>query len=67
MSITLGKETWYCYSLYVDDVYFIGNHISKLEWLHSEIKTQFEMSDLRLLWHSLGIEYLFHLSGITVT
>jgi len=67
MSTTLGKDTWYCCSLYVDDVYFIGNHNSKLEWLHSEIKTQFEMSDLRLLWHSLGIEYLFRSNGIIVT
>jgi hypothetical protein len=67
MSTTLGKETWYCCSLYVDDVYFIGNHISKLEWLHSKIKTQFEMNDLKLLQHSLGIEYLFHSSGKIVT
>jgi hypothetical protein len=25
------------------------------------------MTDLGLLWHSLGIEYLFHSNGITVT
>jgi hypothetical protein len=50
----------------MDDVYLIGNHSAKLEWLHSEIKTQFEMNDLGLLWHSLCIEYLFHSSGIIV-
>jgi hypothetical protein len=35
--------------LYVDDVYVIGNHIPKLDWIRSEIKQCFEMIDLRLL------------------
>jgi len=53
--------------LYVDDVYFILNQTLKLKCLHSEIKTQFEMTNLDLLWHSFCMEYFFHSSGITIT
>jgi hypothetical protein len=48
--------------LFVDDVYFIRNQTLELKCLHSEIKTQFEMTYLHLLQHSFYNEYLFHSS-----
>jgi hypothetical protein len=44
---------------YVDDVYFIGNHIEKIQWIIIEIKRRFEMIDVKLLNHFLGIDFFF--------
>jgi hypothetical protein len=53
--------------IYVDGIYFIGNHDTKIQWIKIEIKKKFEMVDLGLLTHSLWLEYFFQLSGIIVT
>jgi hypothetical protein len=50
--------------LYVDDVYLIGNPIKKIQWIKLENKRRFEMTDLELLNHFLGLEYGFQLDGI---
>ncbi len=47
--------------LYVDDVYLVGSHIPKLDWIWNE------MTNLKLLWHSLKLEYFFHPNGMTIT
>ena len=53
--------------LYVDDLYMTGDHVEKINWLREEIKKQFSMTDLGILTHSLGIEFIFHEYGITMT
>ncbi len=54
-------------TLYFDDVYLTCIHIPKLDWIQSEIKYCFEMIDLGLLRHSLGLEHFFHPNGIMIT
>jgi len=45
----------------VDDIYLIGNHDTKIQWIKIEIK------NLGLITHSLGLEFFFQLSGTIVT
>jgi hypothetical protein len=52
--------------IYVDGIYFIGNHDTKIQWMKIEIKKKFEMVDLGLLTHSLWLEYFYQLIGIIV-
>jgi hypothetical protein len=44
---------------YVDDVYLIGNHIEKIQWIIIETKRRFEMIDVKLLNLLLGIDFFF--------
>ena len=53
--------------LYVDDLYMTGDHVEKINWMREEIKKQFSLTDLGILIHSLGIEFIFHEHGITMT
>ena len=52
--------------LYVYKFYITGDHSKKLNWLQEESKKQFFMTDLRILTHLLGIEFIFHEHGITI-
>jgi hypothetical protein len=36
------------------------DHVEKINWPREEIKKHFFMTDLRILAHSLGIEFIFH-------
>lgn len=60
-----GKSTLLL--LYVDDVYLTWNDTAYIELIRQAIQTEFEMSDLRLLSFSLGLEFLFSDSRIRVT
>ena len=53
--------------LYVDDLYMIGDHVEKINWPQEEIKKHFFMTDLGILAHLLGIEFIFHEYGNTMT
>jgi hypothetical protein len=44
---------------YVDDVYLVGNHIEKIQWIIIETKRRFEMIDVKLLNLLLGINFFF--------
>jgi hypothetical protein len=50
--------------LHVDDVYITSNHIPKLDWIWSEIKQCFEMTNLVATF--IRLEYFFHPNGITI-
>ena len=45
--------------LYVDDLYMTDDHVEKINRLQEEINKQFFMTDLGILTHSLGIEFIF--------
>ena len=51
----------------VDNRYMTSDHVEKINWLREEIKKQSSMTDLGILTHSLGIEFIFHEHGITMT
>jgi hypothetical protein len=53
--------------LYVDDMYLTGDHQEKLDWLRQRFTTTYKMTDLELLHHSLGLEFLHSPTGITIT
>lgn len=51
-------------SLYVDDVLLTGSNVELMENFKVEMKNHFEMSDLGLMTHFLGIEVLQSRQGI---
>lgn len=53
--------------LYVNNVYLAGNNNAHIASIREEIQRAFKMSDLGLLSHSLGLEFLFQPKGILVT
>lgn len=53
--------------LYVDDVYLTGNDAPKIAQVRAALKNTFDMSDLGLLSHSLGLEFKFTSSGLLLT
>ena len=65
-TIFLTKDKWLFY-FYVDDMYLMGNHATKLAELRSYLKSRHEMIDCGTLNHSLGLEYIFQPEGIIVT
>jgi hypothetical protein len=53
--------------LYVKDMYLTGNHVSKLTWLRQRLTQTYDMTDMGTLCHSLGLEFLYSPSDITIT
>ena len=44
-----------------------SDHVEKINLLREEFKKQFCMTNLGILYHSLGIEFIFHECGIIMT
>ena len=52
--------------IYVDDIYLSNNHTTKIEDIHFALSRRFDMTDLGLLSHSLGLEFTFSSIGISI-
>ena len=53
--------------LYVDDVYLTGDDVERLQITRTALNKEFDMSDLGVLSHSLGMEFQFSDAGIAIT
>ena len=53
--------------VYVDDIYLSGSHTIKIEDVCSAFSQLFDITDLRLLSHLLGLKFTFSSTGVSIT
>ena len=53
--------------LYVDDLIIKASNVIQLQWLKSELKKEFEVSDVGELYYCLGVEFERNIKACTIT
>ena len=53
--------------IYVYDLIILASHLTKLAWLKSKLKEEFEMGDLGELKYYLGVEFERNCKAHTIT
>jgi hypothetical protein len=53
--------------IYVDDLFLIGNHTKRIEWLIGKLINRFKMSQLGGMEFYFQTEFLYFLVGIFMT